>query len=95
MKFDKKQYQKLKEIDKINLNSHSDFWKEYVHTIDLELSKNSYLGCFLYPSSKRSNSDRAVLSILNNHFKLLGWEHNYFDKHIGAITGIMYLYQVN
>ncbi len=68
---------------------------EYIDFIKLNSSKNSYLGCFLYPSSKRSNSDRAVLSILNNHFKLLGWEHNYFDKHIGAITGIMYLYQVN
>lgn len=67
--------------------------EEYCDFIKNNAAQNAYLACFLYPSNKKENSDKAVVEILNTNFELLGWDKNYFDKYGGA-PGILYLYSV-
>lgn len=68
--------------------------EEYISFIKTHASKKSYLACFLYPSNKELSSDKKVVRLMNNHFELLGWDKNYYDKYRGAIQGILYLYKV-
>jgi hypothetical protein len=68
--------------------------EEYISFIKTHASKKSYLACFLYPSNKQLSSDKKVVRVMNNHFELLGWDKNYYDKYQGGIQGILYLYKV-
>lgn len=69
--------------------------KDYIEVMKNNASKESYLASFFYPSVKKSNSDKKVIKIFNNSFRLIGWEQNYYSHYLGGIQGILYLYRIN